>query len=166
MSLEKKMDLKKLDAAFYAANPKLNQALDFDMQSGTWTTDKVRGYGVVQVAIDSLIFAIPVRTNITHNASFILEVNRRVANIKGMGLDYSKALLIRHSSHVSNQAFVLTSKHAGRKLQGKAPHITSSFNAYVSKYVKAVKANDRNVLNSLEYRFTTLVNYYPELGLP
>lgn len=167
------MELKKLDASFYIDNPVLIQALDFDNKAREWMLydatgqKKTRGHGIVKIEIHGLIFAIPVRSNIQHNESFILEVNRsRDRNNKGMGLDYQKAVLIRDVSHISNEDFVLRTKHAGKKLVGKEEHITAMFTRYVEKYIKAVRNNDRNILKSMEYRFTTLINYHAELGLP
>lgn len=160
------MELKKLAESFYTDNPVLTQALDFDMKTQTWLTDdKTRGHGIVQIQIsDVLTFAIPVRSNIQHNASLILEISK-VKGIKGMGLDYSKAMLIKNDQHVSADVFVLRSKTAGKKLVDKESHVTSMYLAYVEKYIRAVKATDKNILNSAEYRFTTLVNYHAELGL-
>ncbi|HCE5184918.1 TPA: hypothetical protein NG323_004559 [Vibrio parahaemolyticus] len=160
------MELKKLATSFYTDNPVLTQALDFDMKAQTWFTgDKIRGHGIIQIKIsEELTFAIPVRSNIQHKASFILEVSK-VKGVKGMGLDYSKAMLIKDVQHVSDDVFVLRSKASGKKLVGKENHITSMYLAYVKKYIAAVKASDKNILNSAEYRFTTLVNYHTELGL-
>jgi protein AbiQ len=114
------MELKKLDESFYTDNPVVIQALDFNIVNNEWMSHdgKVRGHGVVQIDIDGLTFAIPVRSNIKHDASYILEVNRdenKDRRIKGMGLDYSKALLIRKTEHISNNIFVLRTKEAGRK---------------------------------------------------
>ncbi|EHF5043414.1 TPA: hypothetical protein L8Q31_005053 [Klebsiella pneumoniae] len=164
------MELKKLDESFYTDNPVVIQALDFNIVNNEWMSHdgKVRGHGVVQIDIDGLTFAIPVRSNIKHDASYILEVNRdenKDRRIKGMGLDYSKALLIRKTEHISNNIFVLRTKEAGRKLQGKEQHIQKQFNKYVMRYVKAVEKNDRRILNDEEYRFSTLVNYHVELGI-
>jgi len=159
------MDLKKLAADFYHDNPRVEQALDFDSATNTWQTGKTRGHGIVKVTVNGLIFAIPVRSHIHHNASYIIEVNRNVVGIKGMGLDYSKALLIRSANHVSNDVFLLKSKSAGKKLIGKQAHVEQQFEAYVNKYIKAVTTKDRNIINSNEYRFTTLINYHTELGL-
>ncbi|EJV0278804.1 TPA: type III toxin-antitoxin system TenpIN family toxin [Vibrio parahaemolyticus] len=159
------MELKKLDPSFYAANPRVVQALDFDDRSGTWNAAKIRGHGIVAINIRGLIFAIPVRSHIKHKASFILEVNRTDRSIKGMGLDYSKALLIRDPLHVTSDNFVLRDKAAGKKLVGKVSHITNQFQKYVDKYIKAVTNEDKNILQSYEYRFTTLINYHADLGL-
>lgn len=160
------MELKKLAESFYTDNPVLKQALDFDMHAQTWITgDKIRGHGIIQIKIsEELTFAIPVRSKIRHKACFILEVSR-IKGVKGMGLDYSKAMLINNAQHVSDDVFVLRTKASGKKLVGKENHITSMYLAYVKKYISAVKASDMNILKSAEYRFTTLVNYHTELGL-
>ena len=160
------MELKKLSASFYIDNLQVEQALDFDMRTGKWSFAKVRGHGVVTISIRNLTFAIPVRSFIKHKASFILQVDRSSRFIKGMGLDYSKALLIRDDAHISDDVFVLRSKTAGKKLVGKEVHVTKQFTHYVDKYVLAVTKGDGNILNSLEYRFTTLINYHHELNLP
>ncbi|EGR4346554.1 TPA: hypothetical protein I6799_003647 [Vibrio cholerae] len=146
------MELKKLDQSFYVDNPKVEQDLpkveqdlDFDSQLGTWNSSKTRGHGIVKITINGLTFAIPVRSYIKHNASYILEVNRQDRTIKGMGLDYSKALLIRDDSHVTDDVFVLRNKKSGKKLIGKEEHITSQFQKYVEKYIDAVKRNDANI---------------------
>lgn len=159
------MELKKLDISFYIDNPKLKQALDFDMRAETWAANKVRGHGVVQITINHLTFAIPVRSHIKHKASFILEVNRKDSGIKGMGLDYSKALLITKLAHISSQVFLLKNKSAGKKLINKEAHVTAQFTKYVEKYIAAIKKADPHILNSAEYRYTTLINYHSQLGL-
>jgi len=161
------VELKKLSPSFYTDNVRVEQALDFDMKAGCWLDidNKVRGHGVVKITIQGLMFAIPVRSHIRHEASFILQVDRKNRHIKGMGLDYSKALLIRDERHVADDVFVLRSKAAGRKLVDKEEHITKQFTGYVEKYISSVQKNDRNVLNSFEYRYTTLINYHTELGI-
>jgi protein AbiQ len=160
------MDLKKLDSSFYIDNPVLIQALEFDMATNTWLGgDKVRGHGIVQIEVNGLTFAIPVRSKIKHKECLILEVDRNDRHSKGMGLDYSKAVLIRDPSHVSNDNFVLRSKAAGKKLIGKEEHVKKQFTQYVEKYINAIGKNDEEILISMEYRYTTLVNYHNELGL-
>jgi len=137
------VELKKLSPSFYTDNVRVEQALDFDMQAGCWLDidNKVRGHGVVKITIQGLMFAIPVRSHIRHEA------------------------LIRDERHVADDVFVLRSKAAGRKLVDKEEHITKQFTGYVEKYISSVQKNDRNVLNSFEYRYTTLINYHTELGI-
>ncbi len=159
------MELKKLSPSFYTDTPTLIQALDFDMQLGQWMAGKIRGHGIVAISINDLTFAIPVHSNIRHGAAFILEVNKQDKRSKGMGLDFAKAMLIKNASHVSAEVFVLRTKAAGKKLIGKQEHVTKQFTDYVEKYIKAYNAEDKHILNSMEYRHTTLVNYHSELGL-
>ncbi|MBR9906824.1 MAG: hypothetical protein GYB30_02090 [Gammaproteobacteria bacterium] len=159
------MELRKLAPSYYLDNPVVQQALDFDMASNSWNMLKVRGHGIVEITFNNLIFAFPVRSHIRHRASFILEVNRKDRHIKGMGLDYSKALLIKHRHHILDEVFLLTSKQAGRKLVNKGAHISNQFNAYVAKYILSFRKRDTHVLNSYEYRYTTLINYHVELGV-
>ncbi len=155
------MQLKKLTQNFYEDNLHLKEALD--NHNGQWQENKIRGYGVVIITINQLTFAIPLRSNIKHNASYITVRSNKQA-IKGKGLDYSKALLITDKKYISQQVFKIpNSEHV--RLQDKSTHITARFEKYVSRYIHAVKVEDNNILSSMEYRFTTLINYHTELGL-
>lgn len=155
------MHLKKLDQSFYINNSHLQEALD--NSGGNWTAGKIRGYGVVVISINSLTFAIPLRSNIRHKAAYIT-VRSQAKGIKGKGLDFSKALLIVNTTYISTSPFKISSEEH-KKLQDKEIHITKSFEKYISKYVSAIKKRDQNIIKSPEYRFTTLINYHVELGL-
>jgi protein AbiQ len=166
--------LKKLSPLFYEDNQTLIQALDFDMLLGQWMQGtvpgmpaKVRGHGIVQISLGGLTFAIPVHSNIKHRACLILHRIKNPANpqSKGMGLDYAKAMLIRDQAHISNVVFGLKPRAAFQQLKDKEAEILEQFTAYVDKYIHAKNTNDENILNSIEYRHTTLVNYHAELGL-
>lgn len=51
------------------------------------------------------------------------------------------------------------------KITIKKYHIEGIFNKYIRKYVGAVVNSDMHILNSAEYRHTTLQNYHFELGI-
>jgi len=153
------MQLRKLDQTFYADNAKLVEALD--NVDGSWESGKVRGYGVVVIDLNGLTFAIPLRTNIKHHAAYIT-VKSSDHGVKGKGLDFSKAVLISKASHVSSQLFKI-SPDEHKKLINKKVFITDKFEKYVEHYIKAVKTSDQNILNSDEYRYTTLQNYHSDL---
>lgn len=159
------MQLKKLTQTFYDEHTELQEVLD--NHNGQWTAGKTRGYGVVIISLNDLTFAIPLRTNIKHKASYITVRSSATDNrraIRGKGLDYSKALLISDNSYISNHVFKIpNSEHT--KLQNKQHHITERFERYVNRYIGAVKKQDNNILRSPEYRFTTLVNYHSELNI-
>lgn len=155
------MQLKKLDSSFYGHHTHLVEALD--NHQGQWQTGKVRGYGVVIISIKNLTFAIPLRSNISHKAAYIT-VKSQEQGVRGKGLDYSKALLITNMQYIANVPFKISaSEH--NTLQNKEVFITSQFDKYVARYIKAVKKQDNHILNSIEYRFTTLKNYHVELEL-
>ena len=155
------VQLKKLGPSFYTDNTHLIQSLDFI--NGAWQAGKIRGYGIVVVSINNLTFGIPLRSNIKHDACYVT-VRSNIAGIKGKGLDFSKAVLLKKPSHISPSPFRIPSDEFS-KLKGKAAFITNKFEKYVERYVKAVGLNDGNILNSDEFRFSTLINYHSELGI-
>ncbi|WP_273866253.1 type III toxin-antitoxin system TenpIN family toxin [Serratia ureilytica] len=159
------MELKKLDSSFYQQNPVVLEALDFDVRTNSWLGgDKIRGHGIIQIQLHDLTFAIPVRSHIRHDDCHIIERDTGRNDIRGMGLDYSKAMLITDQSYVSDEVFLLRNKKAAKDLLSKEAHVTKQFSRYVDRYVEAVKKNDSNILRR-DYRFTTLINYHVELGL-
>ncbi len=155
------MKLKKLEQSFYKNNSHLVEALD--NFNGCWVKGKVRGYGVVVINLNGLTFAIPLRSNIKHKAAYIT-VKSAVQGVKGKGLDFSKAVLITQAGYISNSPFKISPQEY-KKLQNKDVYITNKFEKYVGRYIKAINVCDKNILQSTEYRFTTLKNYHGDLGL-
>jgi protein AbiQ len=80
------------------------------------------------------------------------------------GLDFSKALLITKDSYISAFPFKIPSNQH-KNLLNKEYFISQKFQKYILKYVKAVHNKDKNILNSKEYRFTTLINFHDRLGI-
>jgi protein AbiQ len=155
------VQLKKLDNTFYIDNSHLKEVLD--NHNGHWVEGKVRGYGVVIITINNLSFAIPLRSRIKHNASYIT-VKSDQKGIKGKGLDFTKALLISEPKYISHLPFKISADEY-KKLNNKEFFVTSKFEKYVLKYIKAIQKPDLHILQSANYRFSTLCNYHEELGL-
>ncbi|OPX55862.1 protein AbiQ [Oceanospirillum multiglobuliferum] len=153
------MDLRKLDKSFYPANTHLKQALD--LIDGQWIPNKTRGHGIVVISIRNLTFGIPLRSNIQHKSSYPTQGRHGLPH---KGLDYSKALLVLDSSYISNEIFRIPNSERS-KLKDKQHYITQKFSQYVERYVDAVNKEDKNILNSEGYRFSTLQNYHKELGI-
>jgi len=153
--------IKKLDNSFFIDNYHLYDVLD--CYDGVWDRSKVRGYGIVVISFDALTFAIPLRSNINHGASYIT-VKCMSGNSKGKGLDFSKALLITKQSYISNISYKIPHKEH-KKIKNKSFYIMAQFEKYVSKYISAIQNSNQFILNDIEYRFTTLSNYHNELGL-
>lgn len=160
------MELKKLDPSFYTDNPHLIEVLD--NINGNWQSGKTRGYGVVVINLNSLKFAIPLRTNIKHDAAYITKKLPAspcpLGRVKGKGLDFSKAVLIQKDSYISSSAFKIPSDEHN-KLLNKEHFITKKFEKYVDRYRKAVTTADKHILQSAEYLYTTLQNYHSDLEL-
>jgi protein AbiQ len=156
------MQLKKLYSAFYADNKHLVEALDH--HNGNWQAGKTRGYGIVIIEFKGLKFAIPLRSHIKHKAAYITARITEELLIKRKGLDYSKALLISQERYISSEVFKIPPEEHNKLLEHEQ-HITAQFAKYVEHYVKAVSKADKNILQSNEYRYTTLQNYHLELGL-
>ena len=153
------MLVKKLDTSFYVANTHLINALD--LVNGQWLAGKARGYGIIILSINNHTFAVPLRSSIKHQASFPT-VGKHGATHKGM--DFSKALLITQPSYISNDVFKIPPNEYS-KIKGKAHYIQSRFEKYVTRYIKAAVTNDAHVLGTLDFAYTTLVNYHNELGI-
>lgn len=149
------MKLIKLTRDFYNENTHLVEALD--NFNGNWQKGKTRGYGVVVVSISSLTFAIPLRSNIKHSAAYLTKRGE-----KNVGLDYSKALLITDPAYISGEVFKIPDEEH-KLLLNKAHFIESSFQKYVERYVQSLIKSDHNVLNSKQYKYTTLKNYHDVL---
>lgn len=158
---EDKMDLRKLHPSFYKDNVGIKEALD--NFNGNWESNKVRGYGVVIISIDSLTFAIPLRSRIKHRAAYITQTTTD-RSYRGGGLDYTKALLLTDMSYVSNDLFKIPYQER-KKLRNKESFISGRFEKYVQRYIDAIRLDDNNILNSFEYKYTTLINYHDELGI-
>ena len=68
--------------------------------------DKNRGYGIVTITLNNLIFGIPLRSNITHKYSLILDVVNRHGKKSSRGLDFTKAVLIRATAEMGEVFFI------------------------------------------------------------
>lgn len=144
----------KLEDAFFQENIGLVESLH-QSDAGDIALGKVRGYGVVTVRLEGgLLFGIPLRSNISHKASFLTDGKK--------GLDYSKAVLIHNEEHVSKSSFKIPSSEYV-KIADRELHIRERFEKYIKRYIKAVEKNDQNILN--EYRYSTLQNYHDELNI-
>lgn len=151
----------KLDHSFYSDHAHLHNAMD--NYDGNWDALKTRGYGVAVVTINTLLFAIPLRSRIRHNGAYITKhINHK--GVVGKGLDFSKALLITDRKYLSTEVFKIDPVQH-KKIREKGIHIRKAFEKYVEKYIEASTKGDENILNSSKYKFTTLINYHPELGI-
>lgn len=143
-----------LTPAFHKQNPSIKEALE----------DKKRGYGIVTITVNNLIFGIPVRTRLNHPHGIVLDTIIKKNVICKRGLDFTKALLISNPSEQLGTTFILADKQL-EKLHKDAYVIKNKFEKYVNRYVKAVQNGNTYTLQGGAYMYTTLVNYHNELGI-
>ncbi|MBD1574789.1 hypothetical protein HC725_16185 [Vibrio sp. S17_S38] len=125
--------------------------------------DKNRGYGIVTITLNNLIFGIPLRSNITHRYSLVLdEVNRR-GKRSSRGLDFTKAVLIRTDAEMG-EVFLIP-ENQKKVLISKEKVLINQFTKYVNNYIRAVETNAQSTLRSPAYKYSTLVNYHDEFGI-
>lgn len=118
-------------------------------------TKPKRPYSVYTVIIKSLIFAIPMRHNITHNYA--------IKTIGNSGLDFSKSVVLQNNDFLSSYQVFINPKEYIILSQQKSL-IQKKFKQYLKKYKKALNyPNDnRNKIllqnSSLQYFHTELKN--------
>lgn len=153
--------LRQLTSDFYSENSHLQEALD-KMKDGKFE-DKGRGYGVLMVDVLGHKFAIPLRSEMTHKNNFATGIfkNASKKTIR-KGLDYSKAVIITEERFVSSQPFKIPQDEF-LKISKAEHQIILAFTKTLSRYIKAVQKQDKNILR--EYAFSTFKNYHFELGL-
>jgi protein AbiQ len=123
---------------------------------------KDRGYGIVSIIINDLIYAIPLRSNMNHNNGFKTIPIRKNGNIFWNGLDYSKALVVKEED-IEATAFRLKDRAEFNKIQSNKDKIQSEFEKYVSDYILCFKQGKSNTDN--RFKFTTLQYFHNELSI-
>ena len=155
------MEIRKLTESFYKNNTDLKEALD--LIDNVWTP-KIRGYGIVVIEVNDLMFGIPLRTRIKKYRSKRTRFATRVLDSKYVsGLDYGKAVLLTDPSYVSDETFYVKSSEY-RTIRDNTFKISKAFGMYVNTYINARKKG-LSIVIERDYRFTTLINYHNELGL-
>lgn len=153
--------LRQLTEDFYSENIHLEELLD-KMKDGTFV-DKGRGYGVLMVDVLGHKFAIPLRSGMQHKNNFATVISKDSSKItRRKGLDYTKAVIITEERFVSDHPFKIPQDQFVKI--SKSEHlIILDFTKSISRYIKAVQKQDKNIL--WEYRYSTFKNYHVEFGL-
>lgn len=126
--------------------------------------DKSRPHGIVAISVNGLIFAIPLRTNLSHPFGVVLDTVVRDGKTLKRGLDFTKALIITDEATDIGVSYSVPAAQKAVLIRQKKM-IINQFQKYVDEYIDAVKREVRNTINSNAYRYSTLCNYHAELGL-
>lgn len=92
-----------------------------------------RPYACLGVRIDRLLFAVPFRHHISHKYAFIIDGES--------GLDYTKAVMIRDQSDISDRQPWIDQK-SFNAVKGKEANIKKGMENYLKLYRKARKYKD------------------------
>jgi protein AbiQ len=147
------MEFHRLSAAFYA---------EFS-QSEEILTKGDRPYYVLLLELDSLTYAIPLRSHITHTYCFIAD------NSSGQnrGLDYSKAVVITDVARYIDSTSVTIRQHEFNVYKQRENLIKKQFSSFVALYKKEIRRRQKNpaIPISAICRFASLKYFHRELGL-
>lgn len=149
------MKLKRLNKEFFLDNPDLENAL----------YDKKRGYGIITISFNSLLFAIPLRSNMNPKKGFstVSYTCPETNQVKYKGLDYQRAVLLFDENRYVGRSFKIPSEEFNKIVDNK-DLIQKEFESYVLKYITLYKENKLAQLHR-EYKDSTLVNYHSDLEI-
>ncbi len=147
------MEFHRLSAAFYAQFNHCEEIL----------TKEERPYYVLLLELDSLTYAIPLRSHITHPYCFIADSSTDQKS----GLDYSKAVVITDSAQYIDPAPVTIRQHEYNFLKQREYLIKKQFSSYVASYKKEIRRRRKNpaLPVSALCRYASLKYFHRELGL-
>lgn len=117
-----------------------------------------RGYGIVTISYNNLLFGIPFRSNLQHKHGF----KTVLFHGQWSGLDYSKAILVTPQD-LCTSSYKLSRQGEYAKVKKNKDKIIQQFEKYVRSYISCVRQG--KIPSSSRFGFTTLQNYHKELGL-
>jgi protein AbiQ len=147
------MEFHRLNPAFYTQFGQCDEIL----------TKENRPYYVLLLELDSLTYAIPLRSHITHPYCFIAD------NSSGQnsGLDYSKAVVISDTTQYVDPTPVTIRQLEYNVYKQREYLIKKQFSSFVAMYKKEVRRRQKNpaLPASPICRFASLKYFHRELGL-
>ena len=122
---------------------------------------QLRPYIVFLIEVDSHIFAIPFRTNINHNYSYIFSKTSRETH-NSTGLDFTKAVLVDDETLLGSEARIDDKEYA--ELNKRYFYIRNQFIKYYNGFKKYIR-NDLNCKQTEAYKYSTLKYFQKELNI-
>ena len=121
---------------------------------------ETRPFLVLLVSINDLKFAIPFRSNITHNYCYKFENSNRVSK-SSTALDFSKSIIVKEDIYLDNFAFI--DKEEYIELNSKIHFIINKFKKFILTYIKIIESYDENSYKYKNMSYCTLQYFYTEL---
>ena len=147
------MEFHRLSAAFYSQFGHNEEIL----------TKEERPYYVLLLELDSITYAIPLRSHITHPYCYVADNS----NGQNKGLDYSKAVVITDSEKFIDPAPVTIRQHEYNVIKQHEYLIRTQFSSYVKLYKKEIRRHQKNQMlpASSLCRYSSLKYFHKELAL-
>ena len=121
---------------------------------------ETRPFLVLLVNINELKFAIPFRSNITHNFCYKFENSNRVSK-SSTALDFSKSIIVKEDMYLDNYAFIDQEEY--KELNSKIYFIISKFKKFILTYVKIEENYDKNSYKYKLLNYCTLQYFYEDI---
>lgn len=110
---------------------------------------QLRPYIQIQIMIDGVLFAIPLRSHINHPHAYWTD------KINHCGIDFSKAVVIEDIKYIDTTKKPHIRDNEYKALQGKEYIVAKRFRKYINDYKKA-KMNLDIERNQMLYKYSTL----------
>ena len=120
-----------------------------------------RPYMVVLIKIENNTFAVPFRTNVTHNNCYKFKKSTRPTNTI-TGLDYTKAVIVNNDAYIGEAARINDMEYT--ELSNNSAFIIKQFTKFVADYISYANGK-KNYYASRKFQFTTLKYFHKELGI-
>lgn len=124
---------------------------------------KDRPYLVLLIKIDGLTFALPFRTNISHNYCFAFKKTGKKSNNK-TGIDFTKAIILNKEEYIGKEAFIDLLEF--KEVKTNENLIINRFISFLSKYKEIMNEPNKSIYEYERFsKYSTLKYFHKELGI-
>lgn len=146
---------------FFDENKKFIKLLDI----GDVDKQSKRTHLCVKIEMDGNFYYIPLRNNLGSDVRKFGRIGHAIpsAKRKNAGLDYRYALIVNDAAYIELQSVKKIPESQYRRIINDYDKIIVEFSVYVKGYVRA--ANKKRHEKEPLYRESSLINFWPELGI-
>ena len=122
---------------------------------------KTRPYSIFTIELDNNIYAIPFKSNLSHNNGYLFKDSKRKGN---PGLDFKKTVVILKKEYLDNEPINVDSNEA-RNVRMNADKIHTLFKKYIYSYKKYLLHPIEGYKIAGNYINTSLIYFLEEIGI-
>lgn len=113
------------------------------------------------IKIENNTFAVPFRTNVSHNNCYKFKTSTRPTDTV-TGIDYTKAVIVNDNCYIGKPARINDKEYI--ELNNNYRYIIKQFHKFVFDYINYAK-NEKTYYASKKFKYTTLKYFHKELGI-